>query len=264
MGLRWGATRAFMRSLWALAHEPEVTHFAIAFDTVIESFRNQLFDGYKTGAGIEPLLFAQFPLVEEAARAMGFVTWSMIDFEADDAIGTAAVKWADQVERVVICSPDKDFGQVVRGDHIVQLDRIRKVTYNEAGVIERLGVPPGSIPDLLALVGDPQDGIPGVPRWGAKSASTVLKRWLHVEAIPDDPAHWEVPVRGAASLAESLRGMRQEVALYKTLATLRYDVPLAEDFASLRRKGVDRPALAALCARLGDARFLARVDQTPL
>lgn len=260
-GMEVGATRGLLRSMWGLVHEPGVTHVAVAFDTVIESFRNALFTGYKTGAGVDAELLAQFPLVEEATRALGLVTWSMVEFEADDAIGTAAVRWQGDVDRVVICSPDKDLGQVVRGPRIVQHDRIRKVIYDEAGVTAKLGVPPDSIPDMLALVGDPQDGIPGVPKWGAKSASAVLGRWRHLEAIPEDPATWDVPVRGAASLAASLNGMRAEAALYKRLATLRLDVPLTETLEDLRWKGVDRPALAALCERLGDARFLARVDE---
>jgi 5'-3' exonuclease len=230
-----------------------VTHVAIAFDTVIESFRNELFAGYKTGAGIDADLWAQFPLAEIATRAMGLVTWSMIDFEADDAICTAAARFAGdrRVERVYICSPDKDFGQCVRGDRVVLLDRMRRKVIDEDGVREKMGVSPSSIPDYLALVGDTADGIPGVPRWGAKSAGAVLSRWEHVERIPDDPAAWEVKVRGAASLAESLREQRDASKLYRTLATLRDDVPLPETLDELEWKGADGTALEAFCEEIG-------------
>jgi 5'-3' exonuclease len=254
-GREVGATKGILRTLWGLLHEPGVTHMAIAFDYVIESFRNELFAGYKTGAGIEPDLLSQFRLVEEAAAALGIAVWRMVEFEADDALATAAVRWADDVDQVVICTPDKDLGQVVRGDRIVQLDRIRKTLLDEDGVRAKFGVGPASIPDLLALVGDPQDGIPGVPRWGMKSAGAVLGRWQSVEQIPDDPARWEVPVRGAASLAETLRANRGVLGLYKTLATLRLDVPLPETLDDLRWKGVDSARLRRFAAEIGDERF---------
>ncbi len=258
-GREVGATRGLLRSLWALLHTPGVTHVAVAFDTVIESFRNDLFAGYKTGAGIEPDLWAQFPLAEEAAAALGLVVWPMIEFEADDAIATGAVRWVDDVEQVVICSPDKDFGQIVRSDRIVLLDRIRNTLIDESGVEAKFGVGPASIPDYLALVGDTADGIPGVPKWGAKSAAAVLARWGAIEAIPSDPARWEVPVRGAARLSESLEENRGPAALYRQLATLRTDVPLPQTLPDLRWTGVDRQRLSTLCTRLGDTRFLERV-----
>lgn len=252
-GREVGATRGIMRSLAGLLSDPGVTHVAIAFDTVIESFRNELFGGYKTGAGIDPDLWAQFPLAEIATRAMGLVTWSMIDFEADDAICTAAARFAadPRVERVYICSPDKDFGQCVRGERVVLLDRMRKKVIDEDGVREKMGVSPGAIPDYLALVGDTADGIPGVPKWGAKSAGAVLSRWERVDRIPDDPAEWEVKVRGATSLAESLREHREASKLYRTLATLRDDVPLPETLEELEWKGAEGEALETFCEEIG-------------
>jgi 5'-3' exonuclease len=252
-----------MRSLLALLREEKVTHIAAAFDHEVESFRNQLFDGYKTGEGIEPELFAQFPLVERAAYAMGFTVWPMTDFEADDALATAAAEWWDHpdVEQVVICSPDKDMGQCVRGDKVVMLDRRKKKWINDAGVIEKFGVPPESIPDWLALVGDAADGIPGIPRWGAKGAAAVLSRYLHIEEIPRDPVSWKVDVRGKASLAENLNSMRAEAELYRTLATLRLDVPLPETLDELRWKGARRGELEDLAAELGDVGILERVPE---
>jgi 5'-3' exonuclease len=220
---------------------------------VIESFRNELFAGYKTGEGIEPELWAQFPLAERVTRGLGVVTWSMVEFEADDALATAAWRFADHpgVEQVVICSPDKDLAQCVRADRIVLLDRRRQQQLDETGVRDKLGVAPASIPDWLALVGDSADGIPGIPRWGAKSAAAVLGRWQHLESIPDDPADWDIRVRGAKSLAGELASRRTDAMLYRRLATLRADVPLAEDLDALRWRGPDAPALAALAAELG-------------
>jgi 5'-3' exonuclease len=248
-----GAARALLRSLLTLLRRQEVTHVACAFDHVIESFRNQLFAGYKTGAGIDPALLAQFPLAEEVARALGVVTWPMIEFEADDALATAAARFADAaLDQVLICSPDKDLAQCVRGARVVCLDRLRDRLLDEEGVVAKFGVPPGSIPDWLALVGDSADGIPGVPRWGERSASALLRHYRALEEIPDDPAAWAVPVRGAAALAESLRAHREDALLYRRLATLRTDVPLPEDLDALRYRGARREALSSLCQRLGD------------
>ena len=260
-GMEVGATRGFLRSLLALLREPGVTHVAVAFDHVIESFRNRLYAGYKTGEGLPPELLTQFPLAEQAAQALGVVVWPMVEFEADDAIATAAARWSDApgVEQVVICSPDKDLMQCVRGERVVALDRIRRKVTDEAGVVEKFGVSPSSIPDLLALVGDDADGIPGVPRWGAKSAGTVLAHYRSLDAIPDAEGEWGVSVRGATALAEQLRQHREEVRLYRTLATLRTDVPLAESLDQLQWRGADREALAAFCATTGDERFLERV-----
>ena len=260
-GMEVGATRGFLRSLLALLREPGVTHVAVAFDHVIESFRNRLYAGYKTGEGLPPELLTQFPLAEQAAKALGVVVWPMVEFEADDAIATAAARWSDApgVEQVVICSPDKDLMQCVRGERVVALDRIRRKVTDEAGVVEKFGVSPSSIPDLLALVGDDADGIPGVPRWGAKSAGTVLAHYRSLDAIPDAEGEWGVSVRGATALAEQLRQHREEARLYRTLATLRTDVPLAESLDQLQWRGADREALAAFCATTGDERFLERV-----
>ena len=196
-GAAVGATRGLLRSLQALLREPGVTHVAVAFDQVVESFRNRLFPGYKTAEGVPPELLAQFPLAEEATRALGLVTWPMVEFEADDALATGAARFADApgVERVLLCTPDKDLAQCVRGTRVVGFDRMRRRVLDEAGVRARFGVGPASIPDWLALVGDTADGIPGVPRFGEKSASAVLGRYAHLEAIPDDAARWDLPVR---------------------------------------------------------------------
>jgi 5'-3' exonuclease len=259
-GAEVGATRGLLRSLQALLREPGVTHVAVAFDQVVESFRNRLFPGYKTAEGMPPGLLAQFPLAEEASRALGLVTWPMVEFEADDALATGAARFAGApgVERVLLCTPDKDLAQCVRGTRVVGLDRMRRRVLDEGGVREKFGVGPESIPDWLALVGDTADGIPGVPRFGEKSASAVLGRYLHLEAIPGDAARWEVAVRGAASLAASLEAHRDAAELYRTLATVRTDVPLAEELDDLRVRGPRPDLLAALGARLGDAKLEAK------
>jgi 5'-3' exonuclease len=260
-GLEVGAVRGLVRSLGALLREDGVTHLAVAFDHVIESFRNRLFPGYKTSEGVPADLLAQFGLAEEAARALGLVVWSMVEFEADDALATGAARFSGQpgVDRVLLCTPDKDLAQCVRGREVVGFDRMRRRLLDEAGVREKFGVSPGSIPDWLALVGDDADGIPGVPRWGERSASVVLERYGRLEAIPDSHAGWEVPVRGAAALADQLRQHREEALLYRTLATLRTDVPLAEDLQALRWRGPDRSALAAIEAALGEPGLAARL-----
>jgi 5'-3' exonuclease len=258
-GREVGATRGLLRSLHALLRQDGVSHVACAFDHVIESFRNFLYPGYKTGAGVPEELTAQFDLAERASRALGIVTWPMLEFEADDALCTAAGRFASSVDQVVICSPDKDLTQCVRGTQVVCLDRRRQIVLDEAGVIAKFGVPPRSIPDWLGLVGDDADGIPGVPRWGAKAAAALLARYGHLEAIPDDAARWDVPVRGAASLAQSLAGHRDQARLYVKLATLRDDVPLRETLDDLRWRGARREELIALCAELGDTDFPARV-----
>jgi 5'-3' exonuclease len=258
-GREVGAVRGLLRSLLALLGERDVTHAAIAFDHVIESFRNDLYPGYKTGEGIDPDLFGQFPLAEEATQALGVVTWPMIEFECDDALAAAAARFlaVPSVDRVVICSPDKDLAQCVRGTRVVCLDRLRRKVLDEDGVVEKFGVRPVSIPDWLALVGDSADGYPGIPRWGAKSASALLAEYEHVENIPANPADWRVTVRGAAALAESLNFRRGEAALYRRLATLRTDVPLAESLDALRWRGA-APTLALLAERLGDTALVER------
>jgi len=256
-----GATRGLLRSLRALLREDGVTHVAVAFDHVIESFRNGLFPGYKTSAGVPAALLAQFPLAEEAARALGLVVWPMVEFEADDALATAAARFAEvpEVERVVVCTPDKDLAQAVRGTRVVGFDRMRRRLIDEEAVRARFGVAPASIPDWLALVGDAADGIPGVPRWGEKSASALLGRYGHLEAIPDSAGAWDVPVRGAAALADALRAHREQVVLYRTLATLRTDVPLAEGLDDLRWRGPRRELLEPLAAALGETGLAARL-----
>ena len=261
-GREVGGTRGLLRSLAALLRSGDCTHVAIAFDHVIESFRNDLFDGYKTGEGIDPDLWAQFPLAETAAEALGMVVWPMIDFEADDALATAAARFgrANSVERVVICSPDKDFAQCVAGERVVLWDRMRDRIFDEAGVMEKWGVLPGSIPDLLALMGDSADGIPGIPRWGQKSSSTLLAEYGRLEDIPSDPDEWAVKVRGAAGLSSTLEASREDALLYKRLATLRRDVPLAEKLADLRWRGADRKKLQTLAQSLGDTRIMDRIE----
>ena len=260
-GQEVGATRGFLRSMAALLRDEQVTHIGCAFDHTIESFRNDLFEGYKTGEGLEPELLAQFPLVERASRALGMVTWPMVELEADDALAGAAAKFRDTpgVEQVVICSPDKDLCQCVRGNDVVTLDRRRGITLNDGGVREKLGVSPESIPDYLALVGDTADGIPGIARWGAKSASVVLAKLVHLENIPDDHELWGVKVRGGVTLARNLAEQRDAAMLYRTLATLRTDAPIDESLDELRWKGPDRPALEELCAELGERTLLDRI-----
>ena len=262
-GREVGATRGILRSLLSLVREDGVTHVAVAFDHVIESFRNGLFSGYKTGEGVPTELMSQFPLAERASHALGVVTWPMVEFEADDALATAAARWAaeDDVEQVLICTPDKDLAQCVTGTRVVRLDRMRRLLLDEAGVIEKFGVPPASIPDWLALVGDSADGIPGIPRWGQKAASTLLARFGRIEDIPDDPTRWGITVRGSAALASSLAGLRGEAALYKTLATLRRDVPLTESLGDLEWKGARREELQELCREIGDLDFPSRVPR---
>lgn len=261
-GAEIGAVRGLARSMLSLLREPGVTHVGVAFDHEVESFRNALFDGYKTAEGIEPALLAQFPLAEDATRALGLVTWPMVEFEADDALASAAARFAGApgVEQIVLCSPDKDLAQCVRDARVVCYDRVRRRTLDAAGVVEKFGVAPESIPDWLALVGDPADGIPGVRRWGAKSAAAVLSVYAHIERIPADSKAWNVTVRGAASLAAELCAARDEALLYRRLATLRTDVPLPETLEALRWRGPRERELAALAARTGDARLVAHAS----
>ncbi len=262
-GVEVGATKGLIRSLCALLRQPDATHLAFSFDHVIESFRNDLFAGYKTGAGIEPALWGQFPLAEQAAEALGIVTWRNVEFEADDAIATMAQRAAadPRVVRVWMRSPDKDLAQVIQGERVVGYDAIRKAVLDEPGVLAKFGVPPLSIPDWLGLVGDAADGIPGLPGWGAKSTATVLAHYGHVHDIPADPATWAVKVRGAAGLSATLEARRADAALFVRLATLRTDVPLAESVDDLRWPGANRAAFEALCARLGDPGLLRLVPR---
>ena len=219
--------------------EGDTTHLGVATDHVIESFRNDLWPGYKTGEGIEPELWAQFHPLEDALRAMGVVVWAMEKFEADDALASAAHLAAQDpaVEQVVICTPDKDLSQCVRGRRVAQLDRRRREIRDEEGVVKRFGVGPASIPDYLALVGDSADGFPGVPGWGEKAAATVLGRYGHLEEIPASAAEWDVSVRGAARLSAALEADRERAMLFRTLATLRTDAPLFTAVDELRWRG---------------------------
>lgn len=255
-----GAIRGLLRTLFALV-QSGATHVACAFDNPIESFRNDLFNGYKTSAGVEPELLAQFDLAEEAAKALGFVVWKMVEFEADDALATAAARYATDpnVAQVVICSPDKDLTQCVRETKVVCLDRMRNRIYDEAAVCAKFGIAPASIPDYLALVGDDADGIPGVPRWGAKSAAAILHRYGRLEEIPEHAHAWDVKIRGALALASSLSGFKEPSLLYRRLATLRLDVPLAETAQDLRWQGANRDALGALCSAVADETFPGRI-----
>jgi 5'-3' exonuclease len=264
-GREVGAVRSMVRSFTYLLSRPAqtrpdgersrlpMTHVGVAFDHVIESFRNDLFAGYKTGEGLPEGLVSQFELAERASAALGLMVWPMVEFEADDAIATAARRLAadPEVERVLITAVDKDLCQCVIGDRVVCWDRFKDQALGEAAVIAKHGVPPASIPDLLALVGDTADGIPGIPGWGKSSAAKLLTVYRHIPAIPDDHATWTVMPRGSDRLAGMLRAHRAEAGLYHTLATLRTDCPIVCDAMSLAWRGVDRPALEAMCDELG-------------
>jgi 5'-3' exonuclease len=230
------------------------THVAVATDHVIESFRNGLWPGYKTGEGIDPDLLAQFPLLEDTLTAAGVVVWPMVEFEADDALaaGAAAAARDERVERVIICTPDKDLAQCVRGTRVVQLNRRTRVTRDEAGVIEKFGVPPASIPDYLALVGDAADGYPGLPGWGAKSSAAVLAKFGHLESIPRDPDEWHVNAANASTLAQTLSREWDRVVLFRKLATLRTDIELFDDVDRLRWEG-PTPGFAEIAKLIDDA-----------
>jgi 5'-3' exonuclease len=264
-GREVGATLGLLRSLLMLLTSPGVTHVGVAFDHVIESFRNDLYTGYKTSEGVDPDLLAQFPLAEEAVSALGVVVWSMVEFEADDALASAAKRFKKNksVEQILICSPDKDLAQVVEGNKIVCWDRRRDIIIDEAGVVEKYGVDPQSMPDWLALVGDSADGYPGIPGWGAKSASVVLAHYKHMEMIPDDPGKWKgssISPGRAASLAESLSQRRAEALLYKKLATVREDVPLEEKLNDLKWQGA-YGRFRDFCHDLGEERIPERIPR---
>jgi len=248
-----GAVRGVLASVLSMMKEG-ATHIAVATDHVIESFRNGLWPGYKTGEGVAPDLLAQFPLLEEVLSAAGIVVWPMIEFEADDALAAGAAKAAQdqRVERVIICTPDKDLAQCVRGTRVVQLNRRTRAICDEGGVVQKFGVAPASIPDYLALVGDAADGYPGLQGWGAKSSAAVLARFGHLESIPADFREWQVNVTGASTLAATLARDRELVMLFRTLATLRTDIPLFEDVDQLRWNG-PTSAFDAIGARLDAA-----------
>jgi 5'-3' exonuclease len=253
MGREIGAVRAVLHSMLALTREG-ATHIGVATDHVIESFRNDLWPEYKTGEGVDPELLAQFPLLEEALTALGIVVWPMIEFEADDALASAADAAAQdkRVNRVLICTPDKDLAQCVRGTRIVQFDRRKRALRDEAGVIERFGVEPASIPDYLALVGDAADGYPGLKGWGAKSAAAVLSRFKHLEDIPPDAREWRVNVTSPVALAKTFAENRDKAFLFRDLATLRTEIALFGSVDDLLWSG-PTSAFPALAARLDSA-----------
>ena len=242
-----------LTSVVGLLHDPReaVTHIAAAFDNPIESFRNDLFDGYKAGEGLDPVILAQFDLVEEVVAALGIPVWRMARFEADDALATATHRFRDHVAQVRLLTPDKDLGQCVTGNRVVQVDRMRHRVIDEDGVRARHGCAPSAVPDWLALVGDAADGIPGVPRFGAKTAGLLLRHFGSLEAIPPDAAQWPAGVRGAKGLAHTLATRREDATLYKRLATLVEDVPLAESLPELEWRGAHRASYERLGERLG-------------
>jgi 5'-3' exonuclease len=252
-GMEVAAVRGVLRSVLGMIKEG-ATYIAVATDHVIESFRNDLWPGYKTGDGIEPDLLTQFPLLEEVLAAAGIVVWPMVEFEADDALaaGAAAAAQDARVDRVIICTPDKDLAQSVRGTRVVQLNRRTAVTLDEAGVIKKFGVSPASIPDYLALVGDAADGYPGLKGWGAKSSAAVLAKFVHLESIPTDYREWHVNAANASALADTLARERDKALLFRTLATLRTDIALFDDVDELRWES-PTPAFPSLAARLDAA-----------
>ena len=258
-GIEIGAVRGVIGSMLGMLED--ATHIGVATDHVVESFRNELWPGYKTSEGLDPEVLSQFQPLEDALEALGLVVWKTVKHEADDALATAAVRAAadERVEHVFVCTPDKDLAQVVDGSRIVQFDR-RKGTLRDAeGVREKFGVGPASIPDYLALMGDSADGFPGVRGWGAKSAATVLARYPHLEDIPDDAAAWDVRVRGAARLAGALAGAREEAALFRDLATLRTTLLVFEDVDELRWTGPE-PRFFDLCARINAPGYFRRAQ----
>jgi len=252
-GREVAAVRGVLASVLGMMRDG-ATHIAVATDHVIESFRNELWPGYKTSAGVEPELLAQFPMLEEVLSAAGIVVWPMVEFEADDALAAAAVAAARdaRVERVIICTPDKDLAQCVRGARVVQLNRRTRLTLDESAVVQKFGVSPASIPDYLALVGDAADGYPGLPGWGAKSSAAVLGKFLHIESIPTDCREWRVNAANASALADTLGRERERALLFRTLATLRTDIALFDDVDQLLWNG-PTPAFDSLAARLDAA-----------
>ncbi|MBW3614050.1 MAG: flap endonuclease [Actinobacteria bacterium] len=254
-----GAVRGALWSVYYLLEEG-ATHVGVATDHVIESFRNDLWPGYKSSAGVDPVLLAQFPVLEEGLQAMGVAVWAMVELEADDALASAAVVSADDpdVDRVMILTPDKDLGQCVRGTRVVQYDRRKRLVLDEAAVIDKFGVTPASIPDYLALVGDSADGFPGLPGWGAKTAAAVLRRYGRIEDIPPSSGQWEVTVRGGIKLAMVLAAAAEAALLFKDLATLRIDRSLLQSTDELRWNG-PTPSFSAFCERIDAGQLAQRV-----
>ena len=261
-GQEVGATLGMLRSMLLLLSDPEVTHVAVAFDHVIESFRNKMYKGYKSSEGVDPIILNQFPVAEAAIKALGLVTWPMVKFEADDAIATAVVKFkkVKSVEQIVICSVDKDLTQMVDGDRVICWDRRREITLNEKGVIEKFGVSPESIPDFLALVGDSADGYPGIQGWGEKSTSTVLAKYKHIESIPKDPNKIPLGLGRATTLLGNLQNNYKDALLFRELSTLRTDVPLKETLTDLKWQGA-YPRLKMVCQELRSESVIDRVTR---
>jgi 5'-3' exonuclease len=261
-GMEVGATLGLVRSMMLLLSDPEVTHVAVAFDHVIESFRNKLYPDYKSSEGVDPVILYQFQLAEKLISALGLVIWPQVKFEADDAIATAVAKFkkSKSVEQIVICSVDKDLTQMVEGKRVICWDRRREITLDDKGVIEKFGVPPESIPDYLALVGDSADGYPGVQGWGAKSTATVLAKFKHVEDIPNDPKKIPLSLGRATTLLENLQANYKDALLFRELSTLRQDVPLKETLNDLKWQGA-YPRLKKLCKELGEERIPERVTK---
>ena len=246
-----GAVQGLVASTLRLLESEGVTHLGAAFDTVIRSFRNDLFPGYKTEAGVPPELLAQFPHAEDALEAIGVTVWRMTYYEADDALASAAARFADSVDQVVLLSPDKDLAQCVHGSSVVTYDRRRGVFVDEAGVWERFGVAPESIPDYLALVGDQADHLPGLPGWGARSSAAILAEYRHIEGIPLEAGLWKPGVRNASNLAAALREGMDKALMYRFLATLRREVPIPQSLADLEWRGAPRHRFAQMCDRYG-------------
>ncbi len=261
-GKEVGAVRGVLNSVWSMI-ERGATHIGVATDQVVESFRNELYPGYKTSEGVAPELLSQFPILEEALEAMGVVVWPMVYYEADDALASAAAKAAKdhRVKQVLICTPDKDLSQCVVGTRVVQLDRRREILRDEAGVVAKFGVKPQSIPDYLAVVGDSADGFPGVPGWGLKAASLTLSRYPHLEDIPKEWREWHPSIKKARTLSESLFNTWNDALLFRTLATLRLDVPVFDTVEDLRWKG-PRPNFEEHCRRMKSPALLGRVTSS--
>jgi 5'-3' exonuclease len=259
-GMEVGATLGMLRSLLMMLQSPEVTHVAVAFDHVIESFRNKMYPGYKSSEGVDPIILSQFGIAEKAISALGMVVWPMVKFEADDAIATAVTRFKKNksVDQIVICSVDKDLTQLVDGDRVICWDRRREIFLNEKGVTEKFGVGPESIPDYLGLVGDAADGFPGIPGWGAKSASSVLAKFKHIESIPKDPSKLPLGLGRATTLSESLQANYKNAMLFRELSTLREDVPLKENLNDLKWIGA-YPRLKKICLELREERILERI-----
>lgn len=261
-GQEVGATLGLIRSLLMLLQTEGVTHVAVAFDHVIESFRNKMYAGYKTSEGVDPIILNQFEIAERAVSALGVPVWSMVKFEADDAIATAVTKFKKEksVEQVIICSVDKDLTQMVEGKKVICWDRRREIHLDEKGVVQKFGVKPESIPDYLALVGDSADGYPGIKGWGEKSTSAILAKYKHIESIPKDPKKIPLSLGRATTLLENLQANYKDALLFKELSTLRQDVPLKESLKDLEWKGATEK-FKRVCVELREGRIVERVKK---